>query len=175
MISKIAPGVISSVFLVALLYAKIVQPAFAQACQTVGHPKLEALLPAIPGFTRGMPNGDTDNQEAVSRTTVDYESPGGAGTISVELMDTCRNPNMLSQFREYLKVGPPPTPGTTFRSVAVKGFPAYEEWTAVSQHTEIHILVADRFAVKLTGDFVNLPTVQNAAQTIDLQKLAALK
>ena len=164
-----------TVTVIALLSVGSAEPAFAQACQTVGHPKLEALLPAIPGFTRGMPHGDTDNQEAVSRTTVDYESPGGTATISVELMDTCRNANMLSQFREYLKAGPPPTPGTSFRSVLVKGFPAYEEWTAVSQHSEIHILVADRFTVKLTGDFANLPTVQNAAQSIDLQKLAALK
>jgi hypothetical protein len=82
---------------------------------------------------------------------------------------------MLSQLREYLKAGPPPTPGTTFRSVPVRGFPAYEEWTAESQHTEIHVLVADRFMVKVTGDLVNLPPVQSAAQTIDLQKLATLK
>ena len=148
----------------------------AQACQPVPHAQLEALLPVLQGFSRGKPNGETDNQEAVSRTTVDYEDrAGGAALISVELMDSCRNPDMLSEIREFLKTGPPPTRGTVFRSVPVGGFPAYEEWTAESQHTEIHVLVADRFMVKVTGDLVNLGAVQNAAQSIDVKKLAALR
>jgi hypothetical protein len=149
--------------------------ALAQACRAVPHQQLEALLPVLTEFRRGTPKGETDNKEAISRTTVDYERPSGAGVISVELMDSCRNPHMLSQIREFLKTGPPQTRGTVFRSVPVHGFPAYEEWTAVSQHTEIHILVADRFMVKVTGDLVNLGPVQNAAQAIELKKLAALK
>jgi hypothetical protein len=150
--------------------------ASAQACRAVPHSQLEALLPVLPGFSRGTPFGETDNQEAVSRTTVDYEDrAGGAAQISIELMDSCRNAFMLSQVRETLKTGPPLTRGTVFRTLAVKGFPAFEEWTAESQHTEIHILVGDRFMVKVTGDLVNLAPVQNAAQAIDLQKLAALR
>jgi hypothetical protein len=142
----------------------------------VRHEQLEALLPVLSGFSRGTPNGETDDQEAVSRTTVDYEDrAGGAAVIGVELMDTCRNPNMLMQMREYLKTGPPATSGTTFRSAAIRDFPAYEEWTAESKHTEIHVLVADRFTVKVTGDLVDLGAVQNAAQAIELQKLAALR
>jgi hypothetical protein len=147
--------------------------AAAQNCRAVPHPQLEVLLPVLTGFSRGMPVGETDNQEAVSRTTVDYEAR--AAVISVELMDTCRNTDMLSQFREVLKKGPPRLPGTTVRTLQIRGFPAYEEWTAESQHSEIHILVADRFTVKVTGDLVNLPPVQGAAQAIDLQKLAALR
>jgi hypothetical protein len=150
--------------------------AFAQACRAVRQLQLEALLPVLPGFTRGTPKGETDDTEAVSRTTVDYEDrAGGAAVISVELIDSCRNPDMLSQIRQFLKTGPPATRGTTFRSVPVHGFAAYEEWTAESQHSEIHILVADRFMVKVTGDLVNLGPVQNAARAIELQKLAALR
>ena len=156
-----------------LLLSAAVRARGAQSCQAVAHPRLEALLPALPGFSRGKPVGETDTGTAVSRTTVDYDS--GAATISVELMDTCGNRDMLSQLREWLQKGAPPAAGTTMRPYAVKGFPAYEEWTAASQHSEIHILVADRFTVKVTGDLVNLPPVQNAAQAIDLQKMAALK
>ena len=150
--------------------------ALAQPCRPVSHQQLEALLPSLPKeFSRGTPNGETDTQEAVSRTTVDYENRATAAVISVELMDTCRNSDMLSQLREFLKTGPPATPGTAFRSVPVQGFPAYEEWTAPSKHTEIHVLVADRFMVKVTGDLVDLGQVQNAAQAIDFKKLAALR
>src|SRR5687768_10272001 len=93
--------------------------AVAQACRPVSHAQLEALLPVLPGFSRGRPNGETDSREAVSRTTIDYEDrAGGAAVISVELMDSCRNPNMLSEIRQFLKTGPPATRGTVFRSVA---------------------------------------------------------
>ena len=161
---------------VALLVLCRPDAAVAQTCRPVAHAQLEALLPVLPGFTRGKPNGETDTQEAVSRTTVDYEHPTDRGAlISVELMDSCRNSYMLSEFRQFLKTGPPPAAGTVFRSIAVGGFPALEEWTAKSQHTEIHVLVADRFVVKVTGDLVALGPVQNAAQLIEVKRLAALR
>ena len=150
--------------------------AAAQPCRAVRHPELEALLPVLAGFGRNRPVGETDDIEAVSRTTVDYEVAGGAARISIELMDSCRNPDMLSQLREFLTTGPVATPGTTMRSLPVRGFPAYEEWTAESGHGEVHVLVADRFMVKVTGDLVeSRAVVENAAKAIELEKLAALK
>jgi hypothetical protein len=150
-------------------------PSSSGACQVVSHSELEKLFPVLEGFSRGKPNGETDTGEKVSRTTADYEDrSGGAAVISVELMDSCRNPHMLSQLQEFLTTGPPATAGTAFRSIAVDGYPAYEEWTAESQHTEIHVLVAERFMVKVTGDLLNKGPVLNAAEEIDLPKLAAL-
>lgn len=145
----------------------------AQACRAVRHPQLEALLPDLPGFVRDRPVGETDDAEAVARTTVDYEA--GAAQISIELMDSCRNPDMLSQLREFFTQGAPATAGTSMRSLAIHGFPAYEEWTAESRHGEVHILVADRFMVKVTGDLVDRGAIERAAEAIPLQKLAALK
>jgi hypothetical protein len=145
-----------------------------QACRPVSHTQLEALLPVLSGFARNRPKGETDNLEAVSRTTVDYEA--GAAGISIELMDSCRNPDMLSQLREFLAQGPPATAGTVMRSLPIRGFPAYTEWTQESQHGEVHVLVADRFMVKVTGGLVqSLAVVEGAATAIDLQRLAALK
>jgi hypothetical protein len=83
---------------------------------------------------------------------------------------------MLMQLREFLTTGPPVTRGTIHRSLPVRGFPAYEEWTAESQHGEVHVLVADRFMVKVTGSLVaSLAVIESAATAIDLQQLAALK
>jgi hypothetical protein len=149
----------------------------AQPCQPVAHGRLEALLPpALAGFGRNPPKGETDATEAVSRTTVDYEDTTGGARISVELIDTCRNPDMLALLKETLATGPPATPGTVFRSLAVHGFPAYEEWTAESKQGEVHVLVADRFTVKVTGELVeSRAVVENAAKAIALDKLAALK
>ena len=145
-----------------------------QACRPVSHSQLEAVLPVVPGFARNRPKGETDNLEAVSRTTVDYESQ--EAVVSIELMDSCRNPDMLSQLREFLAQRPPATAGTVMRSLPILGFPAYTEWTQESGHGEVHVLVAERFMVKVTGDLVgSLGVVEGAARAIDLQRLAAFK
>jgi hypothetical protein len=150
--------------------------ATAQPCQPVAHGRLEALLPTLTDFARQPPNGDTDGRNAVSRTTVDYERAVSGARVSIELIDTCRNPDMLALLREVLATGPPATQGTVFRSLAVHGFPAYEEWTAESKQGEVHVLVADRFTVKVTGELVeSQAVVENAAKAIPLDKLAALK
>jgi hypothetical protein len=38
-----------------------------------------------------------------------------------------------------------------------------------------HVLVADRFMIKVTAEMSDLLTLQNAARQIPMQKLAALK
>ncbi len=155
-------------------YVPVVAVAAAQPCRAVRHPQLEKLLPVLAGFGRNRPRGETDDVEAVARTTVDYEA--GAARISIELMDSCGNPDMLSQLREFLATGAPATRGTTMRSIAIRGFAAYEEWTAESRYGEVHVLVADRFMVKVTGELVeSLKVIEGAAEAIDLPALAALK
>jgi hypothetical protein len=144
-----------------------------QACRPVPGSGLEKFYPVMPGWTRGTPRSETDAQEAVSRTTVDFDR--GTETIAVELMDSCRDPDVLQLVRETLKTLPPSQSGTSQRHATVNGFPAYEEFTAESGHGEIHVLVADRFMVKVTADGSNLPTLQNAARLIPMTPLAALK
>lgn len=147
--------------------------ATAQPCQPVPGPGLEKYYPVMPGWTRGIPKSETDPAEAVSRTTVDFDRD--TETISVELMDSCRRADVLRLMRDTLKTMPPATPGTVQRYTSVGGFPAYEEFTAESGHGEIHVLVADRFLVKVTADGSSLPTLQNAARLVPLAGLAALK
>lgn len=145
----------------------------AQKCSPVAGTTLEQFYPVMPGWTRGTPTSETDPAEAVSRTTVDFDR--GTETISVELMDSCRDPNVLLMMREVLKQFPPGGPGTIQRHTTVNGYPAYEEFTAESGHGELHVLVADRFMVKVTCDTSTLPTLQNAATQIPMQKLAVAK
>lgn len=144
-----------------------------QACRVVPGRTLETFLPVMPGWERGDPATETDTQESVSRTTVDYDRD--ESTISVELMDSCRNPDVLAMMTESLEQLPPVTPGTVVRHVTVNGFPGYEEFTAEAGHGEVHVIVAERFMVKVTAAASDLPTLQNAARLIPMQKLAALK
>ena len=158
---------------VAVLAVPLAGAAAGQRCQPVAGTALERFYPSMPGWTRGAPSSETDPQEAVSRTTVDFDRD--VSTISVELMDSCRDPDVLLLIRDTLKTLPPGAPGTIQRHTTVNGFPAYEEFTAESGHGEIHVLVAERFMVKVTADISDLPTLQNAARLIPMDKLAAAK
>jgi hypothetical protein len=144
-----------------------------QACRLVTGQTLETFYPVMPGWKRGAPQSETDTQESVSRTTVDFER--GVSRISVELMDSCRNPDVLMMMNESLKQLPPATRGTVVRHTTINGFPGYEEWTAEAGNGEVHVLVAGRFMVKVTAATSDLAELQKAAQSIPMQKLAAIK
>ena len=139
-------------FVVALMAATRTEAG--QACQPVPGNDLEQFYPLLPGWTRGRPQSETDQSESVSRTTVDFDRQ--TETISVELMDSCRNADVLQLAREVLKTLPPATRGTIQRHTTVNGFPAYEEFTAESGHGEMHVLVAERFMVKVTVESSDL-------------------
>ncbi len=159
--------------MVALALAAAAPLGAALACSPVPGPSLEKYYPVMQGWSRGEPQSETDPVESVSRTTVDFDR--NTETISVELMDSCGRAEVLQLMRGTLETLPPGTPGTVQRHTTVNGFPAYEEFTAESGHGEIHVLVADRFMVKVTAESSNLRTLQNAAHLVPLSKLAALK
>ena len=164
----------STLLTIAVLFASP-HAAAAQACRLVSGNDLEKYYPMMPGWTRGAPQSETDTSESVSRTTVDFDRK--TETISVELMDSCRRAEVLQLARELLKTMPPATRGTVQRYITVNGIRAYEEFTAESGHGEIHLLVNERFMVKVTGDgpAMDLPTLENAAQQVPTGALAALK
>jgi hypothetical protein len=159
--------------LIAVALLAAAQPAAAQACRLVPGNNLERFYPVMPGWTRGTPQSETDSSESVSRTTVDFDRK--TETISVELMDSCRRAEVLQLMRDTLKTLPPATRGTVQRHTTVNGFPAYEEFTAESGHGEIHVLVADRFMIKVTAEGSDLRTLQNSAQLVPMAAMAALK
>jgi hypothetical protein len=145
----------------------------AQACRVVPGQTLETFYPVMPGWERGQPKSETDMEESVSRTTVDFDRK--VSTISVEIMDSCRNPDVLLLLMESLKQLPPASRGTVVRHITVNGFPGYQEWTAEAGNGEVHVLVGGRFMVKVTASTTDLATLENAARLIPMQKLAAIK
>lgn len=149
-----------------VLFAVQARPANVRV---VPHTTLEALLPALPGWQRGTPRGETDTEESVSRVTVDYDK--GPSTLSFEFMDSSLNNDVLALIKEAIKGQNPEMKPTT-----LAGFPGAEEWTQESKRGSVHILVAGRFMVAVTGEHVpDLAAVRQAVQAIDLQKMAALK
>ena len=157
----------------------------ASSAKVVPHEKLLELLPTLPGWTRETPQGTTDESEGVSRVQVDYtQDGGGIGGLSIEIMDTMSNPDMLGPLRDFIKAnreeksGDPNAPVLT-TPTQVAGFPARQEWQPYqnANNGTLGILVADRFTVGITGNSLagGPDVMKKAAEAIDLKKLAALK
>lgn len=156
----------------------------APSVKVIPHEQLLALLPDLPGWTKGAtPQGTTDPAEAVSRVQVDYEPSGAdkASRLSIEIMDTTMNANILGPLRTSLKAKGSVTTGTssvpiTTTVTEVGGFPAVTEWTPEAKNGTLTVLVADRFTVGLTGNYISgTEQLRAVAAAMDLKKLAALK
>jgi hypothetical protein len=147
----------------------------ASNVKVVPFEQLQALLPSLPGWTRGEPTGETVTEGvAISRTQANYDK--GDGSLSLEIMDSSMNQALLAPMMAMLK------PGYDQRTVegykkatTIGGFPGAEEWTVVSKHGVVTAVVNERFFATATGDGVDIDTVRKAVEAIDLKKLAALK
>jgi hypothetical protein len=138
-------------------------PASSSSVKPVPHEQLQALLPTLPGWTRGEMRGETVAEDAISRAQADYEK--GMSGLSFQIMDTAMNKDLLAQAEAKVRGG-----------TSIGGFPAFEEWTAEAKNGEIQILVGGRFTVAVTGSSVDdLTVIRKAVEVMDLKKLAALK
>jgi hypothetical protein len=153
----------------------------ASALKVVPHEKLLELLPTLAGWTKGAPQGTTEATENVSRVQVDYTQDGGIGGLSIEIMDTAMNPDILAPLQGLIKANRTDTSGdaqmpTTTSPADVLGFPAIQEWTPGVSNGTLSILVAGRFTVGITGNsLAGSDVMKKAAEAMDLKKLAALK
>jgi hypothetical protein len=61
------------------------------------------------------------------------------------------------------------------RNRDIGGRTAHEKYDAPNKHGELTIMVAKRYQVDLTGDGVDMNTLEQAAGQIDLARLEAMK
>jgi hypothetical protein len=148
----------------------------ASTGKVVPHERLQALLPQLPGWTRGNVQGETVVEDTpISRIQVSYEK--GESSLSFEIMDTAKNKDLLAELRLLIKPGYSEKRDNGYtKATEVRRFPATEEWTNEARNGYISVLVAERFVVKVTGEYVpNVDTIRKAVEAVDLEKLAALK
>jgi hypothetical protein len=140
----------------------------------VPHTTLETFLPALPGWTfEYQPRGDTDTAEGYARVQVNYVR--GESGMSIEIVDTMKNPNILDPLPATLASDAAAQQAGLTRTT-VGGFPGVEEWTPEPRNGEVTVLVADRFVAKAVGSTVpDLATIRAAVAAVDLKKLAELK
>ena len=137
---------------------------------------LIALLPELPGWTRGDPKGESVTAPmAHSRAEARYTM--GDSRLTLELADTALSPVLTAPLAMFLRSGYAERSTDGFkRAVTVAGHPAMEDWNTRSRRGEVTVLVANRFTIKASGDDVpSIDVVRRAAEAVDIGKLAALK
>lgn len=151
--------------------------------RVVPHSKLLVFLPALAGWTvERDPQGDTDETENYSRVQVNYVQNGGMGGLSIEIVDTTGNANILEPLVRYIRAnrGVPIVDSnvTGVTPQEVNGFPAKQEWNADdgANNGTFSVLLGGRFTVVITGDsLANSQVMKWAANSIDLKKISELK
>jgi hypothetical protein len=126
----------------------------------------------IPGWTmEGKPCGTTLKQGNVMISEARVSFRAGDQTMEVIVMDFLGKtiPFLTGQQMQM------ESSEETMRTTEVQGFKAFETFRQQEKQGELNISVADRFWVKIDGESIdNLEVLKNAAQQMDLKKLANL-
>jgi hypothetical protein len=126
----------------------------------------------IPGWTmEGKPCGTTLKQGNVMISEARVSFRAGDQTLEVIVMDFLGKtiPFLTGQQMQM------ESSEETMRTTEVQGFKAFETFRQQEKQGELNISVADRFWVKIDGESIdNLEVLKNAAQQMDLKKLANL-
>jgi hypothetical protein len=134
------------------------------------------LLPfvtiSIPGWSmEGKPSGTTLKQGNVMVSEARIAFKAGEQTLEIVIMD------FLGKTIPFLTGEPMPMESSEeiVRTTTVQGFKAVATFRHQERQGELNISVADRFWVKIDGEGIdNLEVLTQAAQTMDLKKLATL-
>ena len=132
-------------------------PASTTAALQSGTPvpfeSLQALLPTVPGWTRGEMTGMVLSVP-MRGTQASLVLSRGETRMNVEIIDTVFNQTLYAPVAAYLDEGfAASTEDGTKRALKIQGQPAFEEFTTAGQSATVTVLVGKRFLihVRTTG------------------------
>jgi hypothetical protein len=141
--------------------------------------ELKALLPeSLPGLNRGNVEGERSGALGIDVATAsaDYANENGT-SLSVKISDmgsltgAMRMATLgwtMAQIDRENNDGYEKT--TTFN-----GYKAWEKYWTTTKNGELHVLVAGRFVVEVSGSNCEMSQIKDAAGKVDMNKLAGMK
>ncbi|MDZ4698299.1 MAG: hypothetical protein SH809_01225 [Rhodothermales bacterium] len=142
------------------------------------------LRDLIPDGVSGMEQTANSGERAgalgimISKVERTFESSDGNEEIQLSLIDlgSLKNAAMLGFNWMQFEVDREDTNGFE-RTTDFKGFPAYEKATqhGDSEHTELHVVVAERFVLQLNGRGVDIDDLRDVAGDVDLKQLDKMR
>jgi hypothetical protein len=138
---------------------------------------LKALLPdSLPGMQRT--NAEAGTQGALgmkaSSATGDYQGQGGTRT-QIKIVDASAVSGLLNVAGSMAASNTSESDTGFEKDTMIGGRNVHEKYDNRSKHGELIAIVANRFSVSVTGDGVDVGTLEQYAALVDFSKLDAMK
>ncbi len=138
---------------------------------------LTAMLPgSLPGMKRTDAKGQ--NQGAVgvktSSADADYQGDNGAG-VHIEISDMSGLSGLMDMAGALVQNTTSESDSGYERDKVISGRSVHEKYDAKSRRGDLSILLAKRFQVEITGDGVDMGSLEQALGQIDLARLESMK
>jgi hypothetical protein len=147
------------------------------------HPKaavdfksLTPLLPSeLPGMKRTAASGESQGAIGIKTTSASGTYQGSMGTIKVEITDMSAVSGLMGMAGALVQNTTSESDTGFERDQVIGGRTAHEKYDAPSRHGEITVMVAKRYQVEVSGDGVDMNTLEQAVGRIDFARLEAMK
>jgi hypothetical protein len=138
---------------------------------------LKALLPdTLPGMQRT--NAEGSSQQALgmkgSQATGDYQGQGGA-RAQIKIVDAAAVSGLINVAQSFVANTASESDSGYEKQANVGGRLVHEKYDNNSKHGELNAIVAKRFTVDVTGDGVDMATLEQYASLVDFSKLETMK
>lgn len=149
----------------------------AHRVDTVAFKTLEELLPAsLPGMKRTSAQGETQSAMGVkaSSAKADYAGNDGAG-MHIEIADISGVSGLMDLAGGLIQNTTSESDSGFERDVSIGGRTAHEKYDARNKQGELSIILVKRFSVNISGNGVDMPSLEQSLGQVDLARLEAMK
>jgi hypothetical protein len=138
---------------------------------------LKGMLPdSLPGMQRTGAEGSSQQAMGVkgSSATANYQGPAGA-RAEIKITDASAVSGLLDVAGSMVQNRTSESDNGYEKDATVGGRLIHEKYDTRSKHGELNAIVAKRFMVDVTGDGVDMSTLEQYAGYVDFAKLEAMK
>jgi hypothetical protein len=145
--------------------------------EVVDFKTLERVLPAsLPGMKRTSAEGE--NQGAVgvktSSAKADYADNNGAG-VHVEIADISGVSGLMDLAGGLVQNATSESDSGFEKDVAIGGRTVHEKYDARNKHGDLSVVLVKRFSVDISGNGVDMGSLEQTLRQIDLARLESMK
>jgi hypothetical protein len=137
---------------------------------------LKPLLPPdLPGMKRTAASGESQAAIGIKTTSATGTYQGSTGTIKVEITDMSAVSGLMGMAGALVQNTTSESDTGFERDQVIGGRSAHEKYDAPSKHGDITLMVAKRYQVEVSGDGVDMNTLEQAVSRIDMSRLEGMK
>jgi len=139
------------------------------------HTLAKALPETLPGMTREDMKGSGQEALGVKGTKASALYRGGDGRIEIEIADASGVAGLMDLATSLVANETSESSTGYERTSNVGGRIVHEKYDSTTKHAELDVIVAKRFTVGLSGDGVEMNTLESALSAVNIGALEAMK